>query len=56
MTTYSGAIVTITYVASDVAVDNIMLESKAQKVMRDGQIIIIKDGKEFDILGNEIVR
>lgn len=56
MTTYSGAIVTITYVASDVAVDNIMLESKAQKVMRDGKIIIIKDGKEFDILGNEIVR
>ena len=56
VTTYSGAKVTITYVVSDVAVDNVLVESKAQKVMRDGQIIIIKDGKEFDILGNEIVR
>lgn len=35
------------------AVDNVAVEKKAMKVMRDGQILIIKGDEMYDLLGNK---
>ena len=53
--TFGGTTVNATYKAPNVAVDNITApEQKAQKVIRDGRMIIIKDGQVFDVLGNRL--
>ena len=53
--TFGGTTVNATYTAPNVAVDNITApEQKAQKVIRDGRMIIIKDGQVFDVLGNRL--
>ena len=50
--TYSGATVTANY-HSDVAVKNIRFdETNAQKIIRDGRLIIISEDKKYDALGN----
>lgn len=50
--TYSGATVTANY-HSDVAVKNIRFdETNAQKIIRDGRLIIISNETEYDALGN----
>jgi hypothetical protein len=55
MTTYSGAKVTITYTVSDVAVDNVISpEMQAQKIIQNGRLVILKNGIEYDVLGNTI--
>ena len=39
----------------NVAVENVSVnENKAQKLIRDGRLIIIKEGKEYDMMGNFI--
>ena len=38
------------------AIDNTEAGVKAVKVLRDGQVIIVRDGKEFNILGNELAK
>ncbi len=53
--TYSGTTVTTAYTVSDVAVDNVIApENKARKIMQNGRLLILKDGIEYDILGNTI--
>jgi hypothetical protein len=55
MTTYSGAKVTITYTVSDVAVDNVISpEMQAQKIIQNGRLVILKNGIEYDVLGNTL--
>ena len=36
------------------AVDQLQSESKAVKVVRNGQVVILRDGKEFNLLGAEL--
>lgn len=36
------------------AVDNTEVEGKAAKVIRDGQLLIVKDGKTFNVLGTVV--
>lgn len=39
----------------DVAVDNIPVgESGVQKLLRDGQLFIIRDGKIYNVIGREM--
>jgi len=53
--TYGGSNVNASYIVSDVAVDNVVdPQENVQKIMRDGRILILKDGIEYDILGNTI--
>ena len=35
-------------------VENIPVETKATKIIRDGQLIIVRDGVEYNVLGTEI--
>lgn len=54
-TTYGGTKVSAIYGTPDVAVENVTIpEQQAQKIVRDGHLIIIKDGKEYNIMGNII--
>ena len=53
--TYGGANVSTAYTKSDVAVDNVIVpENLVQKVWHNGTIIILKDGKEYNMLGTII--
>ena len=36
------------------AIDNTNAAVKATKVMRDGQVIILRDGKAFNVLGAQL--
>ena len=36
------------------AIDNTAVEAKTTKIMRDGQMLIIRDGKTFNALGAEV--
>ena len=54
-TTYGGTKVTAIYGSPDVAVENVISNSNPiQKILRDGRLIIIKEGKEYDMMGNFI--
>ena len=53
--TYGGAKVSTAYTKSDVAVDNVIVpENLVQKVWHNGTIIILKDSKEYNMLGTII--
>jgi len=53
--TYGGNDVAASYTVSDVAVENIITSEKtAQKIMQNGRLLILKDGIEYDILGNTL--
>lgn len=41
-------------VESTTALENIQAEGKAVKTVRDGQLIIIRDGKQFNVLGAQM--
>lgn len=41
-------------VPDETAIENTMVEGKAVKVIRDGQVMIIRDGKAFNALGVEM--
>ena len=36
------------------SVDNVAVKVGAQKVIRNGQVLIIRDGKTFNMLGQEV--
>ena len=38
----------------ETAVENVAAAVKAQKVVRDGQVLIIRDGKALNMLGVEV--
>ncbi len=46
--------VKITVPDDETAIDNTVVEGKAVKVIRDGQVMIIRDGKAFNALGVEM--
>lgn len=53
--TYGGATINSTYGEPEVAVENIVApENKSLKIMQNGRIFILKDGTEYDILGNTL--
>lgn len=53
--TYGGTEVTATYGSPEVAVENVIApDAPTNKMLRNGRIIILKDGKEYDIIGNII--
>jgi hypothetical protein len=53
--TYGGTSISAAYGESNVAVENIAApENKVQKLLINGKIIILKDQKEYDILGNQL--
>lgn len=53
--TYGGTEVTATYGLPEVAVENVIApDAPTNKMLRNGRIIILKDGKEYDIIGNII--
>ncbi len=53
--TYGGTTVNATYGEPEVAVENIIApEKQAQKVLQNGRLIILKNGIEYDVLGNTI--
>ena len=39
---------------SDTAIENVETGTRAQKVIRDGQVLILRDGKTFNTVGTEI--
>lgn len=39
---------------SDTAIENVETGTRAQKVIRDGQVLILRDGKTFNTFGTEI--
>ena len=39
---------------SDTAIENVETGTRAQKVIRDGQVLILRDGKTFNTIGTEI--
>ena len=54
-TTFGGTKVSAIYETPKVAVDNVFIDdNNVQKILRNGHLIIIKDGKEYDIIGNII--
>ena len=54
-TTFGGTKVSAIYGTPEVAVDNVFIDdNNVQKILRNGHLIIIKDGKEYDIMGNII--
>ena len=36
------------------SIDNIAISMDAQKIVRNGQVLIIRDGKTFNLLGQEV--
>jgi hypothetical protein len=46
--------VKVTVPDSEEALDNIHASNKAIKVIRDGQVLILRDGKTFNALGAEM--
>jgi hypothetical protein len=48
------AIANIYFWKKGTAVDNVTADTKAQKVIRDGQVMFIKNGKTYNALGAEI--
>lgn len=54
-TTFGGTKISAIYETPEVAVDNVFIDdNNVQKILRNGHLIIIKDGKEYDIMGNII--
>ena len=54
-TTFGGTKVSAIYGTPEVAVDNVFIDdNNVQKILRNGHLIIIKDGKEYDLMGNII--
>ena len=55
-TTFGGTKISAIYETPEVAVDNVFIDdNNVQKILRNGHLIIIKDGKEYDIMGNIIM-
>lgn len=53
--TFGGTTINATYGLPNVAVENVDApENNAHKVIREGRMIIIKDGQEYDVLGNRL--
>jgi hypothetical protein len=51
--TYGGTEVTATYGSPEVAVENVVApDAPTNKMLRNGHIIILKDGVTYDLLGN----
>jgi len=46
--------VKLTVVESGTAIDNVATDAKAVKVIRDGQVYILRDGKTYNALGTEM--
>ena len=51
---YYGTPVKFEYTIEATAIDNVTVDTKATKVIRDGQVYIIRDGKTFNVLGAEL--
>ena len=47
-------IITATYSIATALNETTATESKAQKILRDGQILILRDGKTFTVQGQEV--
>lgn len=54
LTVTADATVEAVFVEIKDALDNISADGKAYKVIRDGQIYIIRDNKQFNVLGAEV--
>ena len=54
VTSTTGVIYHITYTKSETAVENISVNASANKVIENGQVIILKGEKRYNALGTEI--
>lgn len=44
----------LTVVGNGSAVENVSVSNKAQKIVRNGQVLIVRDGQFFNLLGQEV--
>jgi hypothetical protein len=51
--TQSGNTIKMYYIGEPQDVEHVEVEKRAQKIMRDGQIMIVRGNKLYDLLGNE---
>lgn len=51
---YYGTPIKFEYTIEATAIDNVTVDSKATKVIRNGQVYIIRDGKTYNVLGAEL--
>lgn len=51
---YYGTPFKFSFTIETTAIDNVTVDTKATKVIRNGQVYIIRDGKTFNVLGAEL--